>query len=127
MNSFVRNKRNIQKMEEIDQIYKESDEDLDREAYEKKRTYEANREYPLATARRFAWVICGAFWLFGLGSLFMEFEMDIFFPFLAFSLAVLAGLHVPMFLIQKKMFDVVIATIFALACITLGLSILIRG
>lgn len=125
MNTPERNEKNAQKMQELGQVYNESDEDKSREA--NSALENATREYPLPTARKFAWVLCGGFWLFCLGGLLFQVDMRSLFPFLLFSLAVVAGLQIPVFYIKRKIFDIIIAAVFALSCSAVAVSMMLGG
>ena len=125
MNTPERNFKNAAKLEKLGQIYEESEQDKSNERRNRSALDEATREYPLPTARKFAWVVCGGFWLFCVGGLLFGVDLRALFPFLFFSLAVVAGVHIPMFLVKRKTFDVVVGVIFALSCIIVGLSMLV--
>ena len=123
MNTPERNTKNAEKMQSLGKIYVDSDEDKIKE--ENVALENATREYPLPTARKFAWVLCGGMWLFCLiGLLFGFAEPAALFPFLLFSLGVAVALQIPVFFLKKKIFDVIVASIFALCCIGLGFSML---
>ena len=126
MNTPERNKRNIEKMQELGKVYNENSEDKAQESAVNPALEDATREYPLPTARKFAWVLCGGFWLFCLGGLLFGADMNALFPFLMFSLAAAVGLQIPVFYLKRKIKDVVIAVVFALSCIGLGVSMLLN-
>ncbi|MCL1880768.1 MAG: hypothetical protein FWF76_01165 [Oscillospiraceae bacterium] len=126
MNTPERNSKNIEKMNKLDKVYVESEEDKNREKQYKSALEEATREYPLPTARKFAVVSCIAFWFFCFGGLLFGVDLRGIFPFLFLSLAVLVALHIPIFVIKKKIVDVVMGILFSLGCIVLAISLVIR-
>jgi hypothetical protein len=125
MNTPERNNKNVEKMKKLGKVYEDSADDKSREEDYTEAMENATREYPLATARRFAWVACGGFWVFCLGVLLFGIDLRGLFPFLFFSLAVVSALHIPMFYIQKKTIDVIAGTIFAISCTWVAVSLLV--
>jgi|GEM_PF-1182082 len=128
MNTPERNVKNALKMQEVGRVYEENDEDKVREISSVKENpalEKATREYPLPTARRFAWILCGGLWLFCLGGMLFRIDMSILLPFLLFSLAIAVGLQIPVFYLKRKIPDVIMASIFALGCIGFGLTMLV--
>jgi len=123
MNTPERNDKNVEKMRKLGKVYSESDDDKKRE--QRHALENATQEYPLPTARKAAWVICGGFWAFCLGALLFGVDMRALIPFMFFALGILALLHLPIFFIKKKIFDVVVGTIFALSCIGTAVALLI--
>jgi len=126
MNTPERNKKNAAKMQEVGQIYSDSAEAQTNEQRKQSALEKATQEYPLPTARRFAWVLCGGFWLFCFGGLFFGVDLRALFPFVFFSLAIVAILHIPMFYVKRKIADVIIGVIFALSCIGMAVSMIVR-
>jgi len=126
MNTPERNNKNIDKMRALGKVYSETDEDRTRNTLEDDALENATREYPLPTTRKFAWVMCGGFWLFCLGGLLFGVDMRALMPFMFFSLAFVALVHLPVFYLKKKIFDVIVGTVFAMSCIGMGLSMLVR-
>lgn len=133
MNTPERNKKNIKKIREIGKVYEETSDDTvsstGKDNADKNKIEQSyNREYPLETARKISWILCGALWLFCLVGLLFGMDFRATFPFLMFSLAAVVILQLPVFWIKKKPFDVVTGIIFASGCIVLGLSMLLgRG
>jgi len=125
MNTPERNMKNADKLQKLGKIYEETAEDKQRDKRSKTALENATREYPFPTARKFAWVLCGGFWLFCLGGLLFGVDMRALFPFLFFSLAMIVLLHLPVFYLKKKILDVIIGVIFTLSCIGVGLSMLV--
>ncbi|MCL1902999.1 MAG: hypothetical protein FWF94_01110 [Oscillospiraceae bacterium] len=122
MNTPERNNKNIDKMHNLGKVYSESDEDKGRE--NDSALENATREYPLPTARKFAWVICGGFWLFCLSGLLFRADLSALFPFLLLSLAAAVSLQIPVFYVKGKIFDIVVAVIFSLGCGVFAASML---
>lgn len=127
MNTPERNEKKIAQMQELGRVYSESEEDLSRNEKENSALENATREYPLPTARRFAWVMCGGFWLFCLGGLLFGVDMRALFPFMFIALAVLVVLYIPVFFVKKKILDVIIGSIFAASCIITAVSLMLGG
>jgi hypothetical protein len=123
MNTPERNQKNIDKMSKLGKVYTESEENSNKNdsALDK-----ATREYPLPTLRKAAWVICGGFWLFCLVGLFFTVDVRALFPFLFFSLAFVAAVHIPVFFVKKKIADVIIGVIFTLCCLGMAATMLVR-
>jgi hypothetical protein len=126
MNTPERNKKNAEKLRELGVMLSDSDEDKTRQESASQALENATREYPLPTARKAAWVLCGSFWLFCVGAMLFRVDLRALAPFLLFSLSVVALVHIPMFFVKKKMFDVIVAVIFALSLIGAAISILVR-
>jgi len=126
MNTPERNIKNAEKMSNLGKVYSDSADDLTREETHKAILEEATREYPLPTARRFAWVACGGFWVFCFGGLLFGVDLRALFPFMFLSLGAVAALHVPMFFVKRKMFDVIVAVIFTISCVGMAVSMLVR-
>jgi len=125
MNTPDRNKKNIEKMQKLGKVLDDSivenKEELAKVALEN-----VTREYPFPTARKIAWVFCGAFWLFCLGGFLFGVDMRALFPFLMFSLGAAVGLQIPVFFVKGKLGDTIIALIFTLSCMGLGISMLVK-
>ncbi|MCL2035894.1 MAG: hypothetical protein FWG83_00715 [Oscillospiraceae bacterium] len=126
MNTPERNKKKITQMQKLGKIYSESDEDKSENRVVNQALENATREYPLPTARKFAWVICGGFWFFCLLGFLFGVNIPALLPFLFFSLAGVSLVHIPMFWVKKKLFDIVVAIIFAISCVGLSISMLVR-
>jgi hypothetical protein len=124
MNTPERNDKNVDRLQRLSQVYKDSDEDRHKEEQYKIALEEVTREYPLPTARKFVIVACIAFWLFCFGGLLFGINLRGVFPFLFIALAVLVLLHIPIFWIKKKIIDLIIGTAFAAGCIALAVSML---
>ena len=123
MNTPERNDKNVEKMQKLGRVYEETDEDKKRE--QRHAIENATREYPLPTARKAAWVICGGFWVFCVAALVFGVDMRGLIPFMFFALAVVVILHLPVFYLKKKIFDLIVGIIFALSCIGTAVSLLI--
>jgi hypothetical protein len=126
MNTLERNKKNAEKLQKLGVVLADSAEDKKREESENQALENATREYPFPTARRAAWVMCGGFWLFCFVGLFFRVDIRALFPFLFVSLGVVALVHIPTFFVKKKMFDVIVGTIFTLSCFGMAISMLVR-
>jgi len=122
MNSPERNKKNAEKLQKLGTVLTDSAEDKKREESGNTALENATREYPFPTARKAAWVSCGGFWLFCFGGLFFGVDIRALFPFLFVSLAVVSLVHIPMFFVKRKIFDVIVGTIFTLCCIGMAIS-----
>jgi len=126
MNTPERNIKNAEKLQKMGTVLSDSTEDKNRDEAASKALENATREYPLPTARKAAWVMCGGFWLFCFFGLFFRVDIRALFPFLFVSFGVVSLVHIPMFYVKRKMFDVLVAIIFTLSCITAAISMLVR-
>jgi hypothetical protein len=126
MNTPERNKKNAEKLRKLDKVLVESEQDKARLEKEDGALEKATQEYPLPTARKFAWVIFGGFWIFCLVGALFSLDFRAMTPFLFFSLAGVVLVHIPMFYVKRKFFDVVTALIFASGCIALAVSLMAR-
>ncbi|MCL1865998.1 MAG: hypothetical protein FWF82_01150 [Oscillospiraceae bacterium] len=124
MNTPERNQKNAEKLKKFGKVYSDGVED---KATEFNQSLEnATKEYPFPTARKVAWVTCGGFWIFCAGGLLFGVNMNAMFPFLFFSLAAVDLVHIPTFIVKKKMFDVFAGSLFALGCMGVAVSMLVR-
>jgi hypothetical protein len=126
MNTPERNNKNIDKLQKLDKVYSEASEDKTREKNYSEFIERATREYPLATTRKFAWAICGGFWLFFTAGMLFGVDFRPLFPFLIFSIGFVPLVHIPMFYVKKEMINVIIALIFSLSCIGVGVSLIVN-
>ena len=124
MNTPERNQKNVDKMKKLGKVYEDATESQLRE--NNNALENATREYPLPTVRKFAWVACGGFWVFIFFGLLFGVDLRALFPFVFFSLAFLAGVHIPMFYVKRKIFDVIIAGIAVLSCASMAVYTLVR-
>ncbi|MCL2632942.1 MAG: hypothetical protein FWD34_00325 [Oscillospiraceae bacterium] len=127
MNTFDRNEKNVKKMQDLGQVYSESDEDRAKEELQKDALENATREFPLLTLRKVAAVVCGGFWLFSIVGIFFGIDFRATMPFMFFSLSVLVFLNVPVFYMKKKNMDFVIAIVAGIVCLAFGLSLMTIG
>jgi hypothetical protein len=124
MNTPERNRKNAEKLQKLGKILSDCNEDKPRE--HNHALENATREYPLPTVRKFAWVFCGGFWLFCLVGLLFSVDIRPLMPFLFFSLGAVSTVHLPVFFLQRKVFDLIVGVIFTLCCLGLAVSMLVR-
>lgn len=126
MNSRKTNQKIIENLQNNEPIHQESAEE--KESEKRSTIEEATKEAPFAFARKVSGVICIALWAFALVAMMTGMaELSLLVPFMLFALAAVCGFNIPVFMMKKKLWDVVVAVAATAVCTIVAVGMLVTG
>lgn len=127
MNSKKSNEKIITILSEMEPIHDETDEEKAKRLEMGARAAEnAEKEPPLAFARKAASILCIALWVLSVIALISgSADITVLLPAMLLGLGIVCGLNIPVFFQKGKIFDIVISIMATAICLIMAVGLFI--